>query len=79
MVRDILRGDPPLEAADAAYGGTPLGWAIHGSTNSWHCRTGDYGAVVDALMQAGAKAPAEHGEASDVVQDALRRHAASRS
>jgi hypothetical protein len=78
MVREILRCAPPLEASDEAYGATPLGWAIHGSTNSWHCRTGDYCAVVDALLQAGAKAPAEDPKASEMVRDALRRHAASR-
>ena len=55
MVREILRYGPPLEATDADYSGTPLGWAMHGSTGSWHFRTGDYPAVMDALTQAGAR------------------------
>jgi ankyrin repeat protein len=78
MVREILRYGPDLEAKDGHYGGTPLGWAIHGSLNSWHCRTGDYGATVEALLDAGARAPDESGpvNASKAVRDALQRRRA---
>ncbi len=59
MVRLILRRHPPLEKKDPAYNATPLGWAIHGSENGWHRNTGNYGATVEALLEAGAKAPGQ--------------------
>ncbi len=73
MVLAILKHKPPLERTDPTYHGTPMDWSIHGSQNSWHCRTGDYGGVVEALLEAGAKPPAQAGS-SDAVQDVLRRH-----
>ena len=73
MTESILRFHPPLEAADAHYGGTPLRWAIYGSEHGWHCRTGDYGAAVEALLRAGARRPAEIS-GSPIVQDVLWRH-----
>ncbi|MBL9139003.1 MAG: hypothetical protein JNK85_24255, partial [Verrucomicrobiales bacterium] len=36
MTREILRHQPPLEALDADFKATPLGWAIHGSENGWY-------------------------------------------
>lgn len=59
MVRTILRFAPPLEATDADFKGTPLGWAIHGSEHGWYSQSGDYGATVTLLLQAGAVRPAE--------------------
>jgi ankyrin repeat protein len=55
MVRAILQFHPPLEAPDADYSATPLGWAIHGSENGNHRATGDYAGTVKALLEAGAK------------------------
>jgi Ankyrin repeats (3 copies) len=77
MAAEILRYRPDLEASDLEYGGTPLGWALHGSLNGWHCRAGDYGGTVEALLNAGAKAVAVTPglEASQPALDALRRHA----
>jgi ankyrin repeat protein len=72
MTREILRHAPPLEAADKTHGGRPMGWAIYGSLHGWHCKTGDYGGVVKALLGAGAKPPEEEVEASDAVLQALR-------
>jgi len=57
MVRQILGQNPPLEVKDHDFNGTPLGWAIHGSLHGSHARSGDYGVVVAALLDAGAKAP----------------------
>jgi len=57
MARELLPGHPPLEATDTQHHGTPLGWAIYGSEYGWHCRSGDYPATVQALLQAGAKPP----------------------
>jgi len=75
MVRQILRYQPQLEL-DCAHGITALGCALHGSENGWHRDTGDYVAVVEALLGAGAKAPTvtDHLEASEPVRELLRQH-----
>jgi len=81
MVREILRYHPALElGADEGYDGTPLGWALHGSEHGWHRETGDYAGAVEALLQAGAKAPkmTEDLEASEPVRMVLLRHATSK-
>jgi len=71
MADTILRFNAPLEATDADFNGTALRWAIHGSEHGWHCRTGDYGAVVTTLIRAGARRP-DAIEGSAAVQDVLR-------
>lgn len=76
MTTMILRFDPPLEATDADFNGTPLRWAVYGSEHGWFTQTGDYGATVEALIRAGATRPAEI-EGSPVVQDVLRRFASN--
>ena len=73
MVRDLLRHGAPLEDRGDAYHLTPLGWAIHGSVNSWRKHEGDYAGTVRALLEAGAVAP-EGGaglDASDAVRNVL--------
>jgi ankyrin repeat protein len=72
MSKVILRYGPPLEWTDTDFHGTPLGWAIHGSENGWHCRTGNYAATVEALLKAGAKPP-EKLNGTEAVKDVLRR------
>jgi ankyrin repeat protein len=74
MIESILHFNPPLEATDTDYGGTPVHWAVYGSEHGWYCRTGNYGTTVDALIRAGARRPADIA-GSPVVQDVLRRHA----
>jgi ankyrin repeat protein len=54
LVREILRHQPPLEARDADFDGTPMGWARHGAEHSWHRQRGDYEATLAALIEAGA-------------------------
>jgi hypothetical protein len=71
MTNTILRFGPPLDATDADFGGTPLGWAIYGSEHGWHCQTGDYAGVAAALLDAGSPRPAVIG-GSPLVQDVLR-------
>jgi len=61
MARAILRFGPPLEATDADFNGTPLGWAIHGSEKGWFARSGDYAGTVALLLQAGVARPAAAG------------------
>jgi ankyrin repeat protein len=86
MVEMLLaRGRVPLETRDPTHLGTPLGWAAHGSVHC-HVRGGDYPAVIDRLIAAGANINASgNGEplsllamadGNSAVQDALRRHGA---
>ncbi len=75
MVRLILRFHPPLEMEDSDFGGPPLGWAIHASTNGWNPEGGDYAATVTTLLEAGAKPPATPFGAP-AVQAVLREFAA---
>jgi ankyrin repeat protein len=74
MVREILRYHRDVEVRDTVHGGTPLGWALHGSMNSWHRRTGNYGETVVALRAAGAQPPDDTREleCSDDARAALR-------
>jgi ankyrin repeat protein len=72
MARELIRHRAPLDAKDNDFNGTPLGWAIHGSENGWHCQTGDYAGTVKALLEAGAKPP-ENIDGSDTVMDVLQR------
>ena len=55
MTATILRFNPPLEATDADFNGTPLGWATHGAEHGWYRRTGDYAATSALLIGAGAR------------------------
>jgi ankyrin repeat protein len=66
MVREILRYKPQhLE----------LRSALNGSENSWHRDTGDYGATVEALLEAGVVPPklTDDLEASQAIREVLRR------
>jgi hypothetical protein len=73
MVQLILPFGPPLEATDADFNGTPLGWAIHGSKEGWQRQSGDYVGTVQALLAAGARLPERLG-GTEAVRDVLRRH-----
>lgn len=74
MVREVLRYHPQIEHRNC-HQITALRSALHGSENSWHRDTGDYAATVEALLDAGAKAPelSDDLEASEAVREVLRR------
>jgi hypothetical protein len=74
MVREILRFHPQLEL-DCQHRITALGSALHGSVNGWHRQTGNYLAVVEELLNAGAKAPkfTDDLEASEEVRELVKR------
>jgi ankyrin repeat protein len=74
IVREVLGCHPQLELS-CEHGITALGCALHGSMNGWHRDTGDYVATVEALLNAGAKAPevTDHLEASEPVRDLLNQ------
>jgi hypothetical protein len=57
LVGELLRADPPLEARDGEFQGTPLDWALYGSLHGWRRAEGDYEATVAALIAAGAQRP----------------------
>ena len=75
MARVILPHHPPLEAREMDFGQTPLGWTIYGSINGWHAERGDYAAVLELLLDAGAIAPPLTPEvkATEAVLAVLRR------
>jgi ankyrin repeat protein len=78
MVRELLRHHAPVNVKGDHENLTPLGWALHGSENSWHRDTGDYVATGEALLQAGASLPhlpgPLEGEDSEPLRALLRRH-----
>ena len=74
MVREILRYNPPIELRGDDHDLPALGWALHGSLHSWHCKTGDYAGVVESLLAAGAKLPESEFEASESVRTVLRKY-----
>ena len=75
ITRDILRRRPPLEVRDQDFDGTPLFWGIYGSVHGWRCHTGNYPAVVETLLGAGATPPpmTEDLQASEAVREVLLR------
>jgi ankyrin repeat protein len=77
IVREILRYHPSVDVKGDDHDMTPLGWALHGSENSWHREKGDYAGVVEALLRAGAKPPplSEDLEVREAVLEVLKRYA----
>ena len=74
----MLRPYPPLDDAENDFHATPLGWATHGSEHGWHREAGNYPAVVEALLEAGAKLP-ETVSGTEAVKEVLRRHGAGKN
>ncbi|SNT09872.1 Ankyrin repeat-containing protein [Granulicella rosea] len=76
MVRDLLAYNAPVNVFEAEHGGSPLGWTLHGSMNSWLRDKGDYPAVAHALLAAGAQIPKPEGpvEAAEEVLAVIRQH-----
>jgi ankyrin repeat protein len=83
--RILARGGVPIDTRDPTHHGTPLGWAAFGSVHR-RAAGGDYLAVVDRLVAAGAdvtavaniegRTLANMAEGNPAMQDALRRHGA---
>jgi ankyrin repeat protein len=72
MVQALLPFGPPLEDAENDFHTTPLGWATHGSEQGWHRQTGNYPAVVESLLEAGAKL-LDTASGTDAVKEVQRR------
>ena len=79
IARHLLRHHAALELTDHDHGGTPLAWAIFGSSHGWRRAAGDYAGIVDLLLEAGAALPegAHYAEASEPVRELLRRRGRS--
>jgi ankyrin repeat protein len=73
-VRALLSHNAPVNVFENEHGGSPLGWALHGSLNSWHRDTGDYVGVTKALLSAGAQLPKLERplEATEEVLEVIR-------
>ena len=81
LARTLLKHGAPVDVHDDEYDGPPLGWAVYGSMNSPCRETGDYAAVVEALLEGGATRPErpveeDPSEGSEAVRAAIRRFAA---
>lgn len=84
--RILARGGVPLDDRDPTHQSTPLGWAAFGSVHR-RAAGGDYPAVADRLVAAGADIKAvgngagrtllEMAEGNPAMQEALRRHGAA--
>ena len=76
-VQELLVHRPPLAVRDEDFSSTPMGWALHGSVHGWNAHRGNYPAVVQALLDAGATPPemSEDLETTDAVREVLRRAA----
>ncbi len=72
MVADLVDAGADVNARETMFDGVPLGWAIHGSLNSWRRVSGDYKTVVKELLKAGGKLPRPgESEASAAVHAAF--------
>ncbi len=73
MVRELLAHGAAVHVRGDEYDLPPLGWALHGSLNSWHRDSGDYALTVRLLREAGAELPrpASELEGSDEALGAL--------
>jgi hypothetical protein len=86
LVEQILAyGRVPVEARDPTHRSTPLGWAAFGSVHR-RAKGGEYVAVVDRLLAAGADITApgngkpltlvQMADGNAAMQEALRRRGA---
>lgn len=58
MARALIEHGAAVNVLETEHGGSPLGWALHGSLHSWERDKGDYPGVARALLAAGASVPA---------------------
>ena len=76
MMQDILRHNPPIDAQDRQFDGTPMGWLIHGALNPWRgISTGRHDACAPLLLEAGAAVDrASLPTGHDGIDRVLRRY-----
>ena len=71
MVRLLLKFKPPLEAKNM-YGGTVLGQTLWSAAHGGDPKV--YAAIIESLIQAGAKVPEHHVPVNDPIDKLLRRY-----
>jgi ankyrin repeat protein len=71
-VRALVRAGVPLDPLDKSFNAPPMGWCAHGSQFGNNPR-GDYAAVAEILVEAGAKVP-PGTTASPAVMAVLKKH-----
>ena len=76
MLEGVLRHNPPINAQDRQFQGTPMGWLIHGAVNPWRgISTGRHGECARLLLDAGAQVDeASLPTGHDAVDHVLREH-----
>lgn len=62
MTELLLTLGAPVNFKDSTFGGSPMGWAAHGSMNGRRGHDDDYKAVIDLLLQAGASREASYNK-----------------
>jgi ankyrin repeat protein len=67
------RGRALLSTRDASYGGTPLGWCLHGAQNCGRAGA-DHAAVARLLLDAGAIVDPGWEDAPEPVRAVIRHH-----
>jgi ankyrin repeat protein len=79
IVRDLLASRASVDAREERFGGTPLGWALHGAMHAGGARDADYLPVIEALLAAGAASPeiADPARFSPTLLAAIRRAGAT--
>jgi hypothetical protein len=80
MMEEVLQYNPPIDAQDPQFHGTPMGWLIHGALNPRGSSTGRHGECAHLLLGAGARVdeallPTGH----DAIDRVLREHFVSGS
>ena len=76
MLQVVLAHEPPLEAIDNDFGGTAMGWALHGTFGSWPgTSTGRHAECMEILLALGVPCPdGAFPVGHDEVDGVLRRH-----
>jgi ankyrin repeat protein len=74
MLEDVLKYNPPINAQDRQFKGTPMGWLIHGALNPWGVSAGRHGACARLLLDAGAQVDeASLPTGHDAIDQVLRQ------
>jgi len=75
MLEQVLKHNPPIDARDRQFHGTPMDWLIHGALNPWGISGGRHGECVRLLLDAGAPVDeASLPTGHDALDQVLRRH-----
>ena len=75
MLADVLQHDPPINAQDRQFRGTPMDWLIHGALNPWGLSAGRHGECARLLLDAGAQVDeASLPTGHDAIDAVLRAH-----